>query len=264
MTGAQEAACEGPSTSSLISDPESHAVAMRRQRAPTITVDSSVDFRSQPQRYSTPSSPLLSISKDVVPTPPPPHDLPALRRSSQDPQAPRYSRPIFEARFDRPFCSHGGDTLGPSSATSDCGEPERFSTDIISLSMLEHNADTLSEHFREESELHFNGSPFAFSAEELSEVFISKSIAAFRTVGGLQGLVHGLRIDSSSGLSLDEVSLDGLGHLMKSLRQRTQVSIAKELYPSAVLDVLFHLQQQSIRALKDMSIEKEFLRITVF
>ena len=163
-----------------------------------------------------PSSPLLSISKDVTPTsmPPPPHDLPALRRrSSQDPQA-LLAIPDPHSRrdsIDHSVSSYGGDTLGPSCATSDCGELERFPTDIISPSLLEHNADTSREHFGEESELHFNGRPFAFSAEELSEVFDSKSIAAFRAVGGLQGLVHGLRTDSSSGLSLDEVILDGIG-----------------------------------------------------
>jgi Ca2+-transporting ATPase len=40
-------------------------------------------------------------------------------------------------------------------------------------------------------------------------LFNPKSLAAFRALGGLRGLVLGLRTDSSCGLSLDETTLDG-------------------------------------------------------
>ena len=36
-----------------------------------------------------------------------------------------------------------------------------------------------------------------------------KSLVAFRALGGLRGVVLGLRTDTSSGLSLDETTLDG-------------------------------------------------------
>jgi Ca2+-transporting ATPase len=50
---------------------------------------------------------------------------------------------------------------------------------------------------------------FAFSPPQLSELVSSKSLAAFRTLGGLAGLEKGLRTDRRCGLGSDETVLDG-------------------------------------------------------
>jgi len=60
----------------------------------------------------------------------------------------------------------------------------------------------------EEHLYHVEDNPFEFSPGHLSKLFNPKSISVFRAVGGLQGLVQGLRTDSCSGLSLDETNLD--------------------------------------------------------
>jgi P-type Ca2+ transporter type 2C len=60
----------------------------------------------------------------------------------------------------------------------------------------------------EEHEFHVEDNPFAFSQGQLSKLFNPKSLAAFYVLGGLRGLVLGMRTDSASGLSLDETVLD--------------------------------------------------------
>jgi P-type Ca2+ transporter type 2C len=61
----------------------------------------------------------------------------------------------------------------------------------------------------EEHNFNVEDNPFAFSPGQLSKLFNSKSLAAFCALGGLQGLVLGLRTDRSAGLSLDEIELEG-------------------------------------------------------
>lgn len=51
--------------------------------------------------------------------------------------------------------------------------------------------------------------PFAFSPGQLNKMFSPKSLSAFWALGGLAGLEKGLRTDRKSGLSIDEVTLEG-------------------------------------------------------
>lgn len=50
---------------------------------------------------------------------------------------------------------------------------------------------------------------FAFSPGQLSKLLNPKSLSAFHALGGISGLEKGLRSNITSGLSSDEVSLDG-------------------------------------------------------
>jgi P-type Ca2+ transporter type 2C len=50
---------------------------------------------------------------------------------------------------------------------------------------------------------------FAFSPGQLNKLLNPKSLAAFRMLGGLDGLASGLRTDLVAGLSVDERRLDG-------------------------------------------------------
>lgn len=70
------------------------------------------------------------------------------------------------------------------------------------------NDDPLRPDPGEEHFFHVEENPFAFSPGQLTKLFNPKSLLAFCALGGLQGLVLGLRTDSSSGLSLDETALD--------------------------------------------------------
>lgn len=50
---------------------------------------------------------------------------------------------------------------------------------------------------------------FAFSPGQLAKLYNPKSLAAFRALGGLDGIEKGLRSDRTSGLSADEQYLEG-------------------------------------------------------
>lgn len=51
--------------------------------------------------------------------------------------------------------------------------------------------------------------PFAFTPGQLNKLVNPKSLSAFKALGGLKGLAHGLRTDVNSGLCQDEVRLQG-------------------------------------------------------
>ena len=60
-----------------------------------------------------------------------------------------------------------------------------------------------------EEDFEVSENPFAFSPGMLNKMFSPKSLSAFWALGGLAGLEKGLRTNRKSGLSIDEVSLDG-------------------------------------------------------
>jgi P-type Ca2+ transporter type 2C len=76
---------------------------------------------------------------------------------------------------------------------------------------LEPNKDPGSPESRETNILlqHAENNPFGFMPETLSKMFSPKSLPTLRALGGLAGLVNGLRTDSRSGLSVDETVVDG-------------------------------------------------------
>lgn len=57
-----------------------------------------------------------------------------------------------------------------------------------------------------EADFQVQDNPFAFSPGQLGKLFNPKSLAAFRALGGLQGIARGLQTDTSTGLSVDETS----------------------------------------------------------
>lgn len=61
-----------------------------------------------------------------------------------------------------------------------------------------------------EGDFHVDDNPFAFSPGQLGKLFNPKSLAAFRAVGGLRGIVRGLQTDATAGLSVDETSVPTL------------------------------------------------------
>jgi len=69
--------------------------------------------------------------------------------------------------------------------------------------------DALSPDPGRESEFEVENNNFAFSPGQLNKLLNPKSLAAFRALGGLRGLEKGLRTDVQSGLSADEKTLDG-------------------------------------------------------
>ncbi|RFU24940.1 hypothetical protein B7463_g11403, partial [Scytalidium lignicola] len=127
------------------------------------------------------------------------------------------NRPLlsFESRLASPYntlqpTSRGNDkSPDPHNLLAIPGTRSRASSlDHRSLSSLGHD-DPLKADPVEEHKFHVEDNPFASSPGQLSKLFNPKSLTAFWALGGLHGLVLGLRTDCSSGLSLDEMALDG-------------------------------------------------------
>lgn len=58
-----------------------------------------------------------------------------------------------------------------------------------------------------EADFQVDDNPFAFSPGQLNKLLNPKSLLAFRALGGLAGIEHGLQTDKNAGLSLDETTV---------------------------------------------------------
>ncbi|KAK2757201.1 plasma membrane calcium [Arachnomyces sp. PD_36] len=70
-------------------------------------------------------------------------------------------------------------------------------------------SEALKADKRDEQDFQVENNPFAFSPGQLNKLFNPKSLAAFRALGGPNGLERGLRTDLTAGLSIDETRLEG-------------------------------------------------------
>ncbi|KAI0867822.1 calcium-translocating P-type ATPase [Hypoxylon argillaceum] len=82
-------------------------------------------------------------------------------------------------------------------AQSDCGSSVRT---VDPESALRPDPGT-------EADFHVEDNPFAFSPGHLNKLLNPKSLPAFRALGGLAGIQHGLQTDTTAGLSLDETTV---------------------------------------------------------
>ena len=95
-----------------------------------------------------------------------------------------------------------------SSAPGDHSKPKAFDEgdkahEILSPEEALRPDPGTEDDFRREN------NPFAFTPGQLSKLLNPKSYGAFKALGGLSGLEKGLRSDRKSGLSSDEVKVDG-------------------------------------------------------
>jgi Ca2+-transporting ATPase len=72
-----------------------------------------------------------------------------------------------------------------------------------------NDADALTPDPGTEPDFEVENNPFAFSPGQLNKMINPKNLAAFHALGGLAGLERGLRTNRHSGLSVDEVGLEG-------------------------------------------------------
>lgn len=96
---------------------------------------------------------------------------------------------------------YGGETYVPS--------PSQVSRSDGSKSTIVNDEDALKPDPGRESEFEVEDNKFAFSPGQLNKLLNPKSLGAFHALGGLRGLEKGLRTDASTGLSVDETSLEG-------------------------------------------------------
>jgi P-type Ca2+ transporter type 2C len=100
--------------------------------------------------------------------------------------------------------SYGGDTYISSAGTAaEDGKESQNNSNVM------NDADALKPDPRNEKEFQVENNKFAFTPGQLNKMINPKSLEAFFALGGLAGLEKGLRTDRNSGLSVDEVGLDG-------------------------------------------------------
>ena len=99
--------------------------------------------------------------------------------------------------------SLGGDTVFNSASDTTTHRPQTDNGNLI------NDKDALRPDPGTEADFEVENNKFAFSPGQLNKLINPKSMSAFHALGGLAGLEKGLRTNCHSGLSLDELQLDG-------------------------------------------------------
>lgn len=187
--------------------PSPNPTAPARQRAPTITIDTSaVGSSEEPQipMEHVSTSPTASPAEAVSPgfpshplqTPPtssPSHFLSTSPNNflSVPPAAGQRSR---DGSLDSSSVTYVGSDWRASSVGGDSNADD---------------SDPLQPDRGQESDFIMSSNHFAFSPGQLLKLTERKSLAALHLMGGPSGLAKGLRTDLRSGLSSDETAVDG-------------------------------------------------------
>lgn len=229
-----------------------HSAPLRRERAPTITIDtsavSSTPEQSQPpiQIVPGPPQPSLGISmdgaeatdrstllhnsgisgtgqhspvslrsyassegRDLESRPTSPHNVSSPTNKMPETNTNFLSVPGTRSRVNslesedtsQTSSTYGGETYVPSASHG--------SRSDMSKSTVVNDDEALKPDPGREGEFEVEDNRFAFSPGQLNKLLNPKSLGAFHALGGLRGLEKGLRADASSGLSVDETSLEG-------------------------------------------------------
>ncbi|KAL4925838.1 putative P-type calcium ATPase [Aspergillus undulatus] len=219
---------------------QSAATPLRRERAPTITIDTSavtpsdsthppqVEAPSQPSRSAnnadhTDTSALLNSNAaspsdtrsapsvhsyassdarehDSRPTSPSPHHLSPTSKMTDSMGHSNYLS-VPGARSRGNSIESEDSSNGADSHSNDSSAPGRNN--------IENPEEALQPDPGREAEFQVENNNFAFSPGQLNKLLNPKSLGAFYALGGLAGLAKGLRTDVRSGLSLDETELEG-------------------------------------------------------
>ncbi|CAI6273385.1 unnamed protein product [Periconia digitata] len=208
----------------------------RRQRAPTITIDTSAvnpndstmgeqvplsnlqDNQPPSQSYedggdvspSTKKQPQTELrpansfdSRDSRPTSSP-HNVSSPQSSWNKPQN-FLSVPGTRSRGNSLDTDNGESTTSGTYIDSSLGETlggDHHGTPDLNLKEA-LVPDPGTEHAFE-----VDNNPFAFTPGQLSKMYNPKSLAAFRALGGINGIEKGVKSDRLAGLSMDEVHVD--------------------------------------------------------
>lgn len=221
---------------------------LRRERAPTITIDTSA-VTSTPD----PSQPTLQVSTEPADASdtsallyngsPSPTDLrssASIRSSASSEGRDHESRPtsphnvssptskLAESMSNSNFLSVPGtrsrgnslESEDSSQSTSTYGgetyvgspsqgaRPEHGNKNGTNGKIFS-DEEALKPDPGREAEFQVEDNKFAFSPGQLNKLLNPKSLGAFHALGGLQGLERGLRTNLRSGLSVDETTLEG-------------------------------------------------------
>ncbi|KAL1985174.1 hypothetical protein VTN96DRAFT_8196 [Rasamsonia emersonii] len=235
-----------------------HSNPLRRERAPTITIDTSavspVDTSSRQQNSpaghlqapslgSRENSDLesrgLSTSSSVSPTdarsthssewrdresrPTSPHNVssPTLRlgESNSNFLSVPGTRSRGNSLESESTASHYGSLGGDTYVQSTNSPTERASGDLSrGNSYVINDEEALRPDPGTEQDFQVENNKFAFSPGHLNKLLNPKNLGAFHALGGLSGLEKGLRTDRRTGLSVDETYLDGTVSFEEAVR----------------------------------------------
>ncbi|PKX94280.1 putative P-type calcium ATPase [Aspergillus novofumigatus IBT 16806] len=239
---------------------------LRRERAPTITIDTSA-VTSTPD----PSQPTLQVSTEPVDASdtsallhngtPSPTDLrssASIRSSASSEGRDHESRPtsphnvssptskLTESMSNSNFLSVPGTrSRGNSLESEDSSQtastyggetyvgppsqgarPENGNKNGNNDKILS-DEEALKPDPGREAEFQVEDNRFAFSPGQLNKLLNPKSLGAFHALGGLQGLEKGLRTNLRSGLSVDETTLEGTVSFEEGPPARSNTAPAK-------------------------------------
>ncbi|TAQ87164.1 hypothetical protein B7494_g4503 [Chlorociboria aeruginascens] len=184
----------------------SPATGGRRQRAPTITIDTSaVNSQSPPQEMDSDAVALKAMEH----SPSSLHgDTPFSNDGSGSSSMNRPSHTAHSKSDDGKdsTTSFGGETFANSSQGD---HKDRGVVGAHGNEDIMNDADALTPDPGTEEDFNVEDNSFAFSQGQLNKLINPKNLAAFYTLGGLRGLEKGLRTDIQAGLSIDEADLDG-------------------------------------------------------
>ncbi|KFY51542.1 hypothetical protein V497_09054 [Pseudogymnoascus sp. VKM F-4516 (FW-969)] len=213
----------------------------RRQRAPTITIDTSAvstppaadeeasqqPMSLRPQMVSRSGSEASNSSNvdagnasiprvsstsnrsqgsfEGSDRPTSPHNVSSPTSKSNDKPGAFLSVPGRERQdsVDSDEASYGGETY-VQNGTGSSSDREHINNDHIIK-----DEDALTPDPGTEEDFQRDDNKFAFTPGQLNKLINPKSLSAFYSLGGLDGIVKGLRTDRDSGLSVEETFLEG-------------------------------------------------------
>ncbi|KAJ5480344.1 hypothetical protein N7530_005853 [Penicillium desertorum] len=212
-------------------DEPGQSSTLRRERAPTITIDTSATYTDN---ATAPDTTALLSNGSVSPTdmrstasirsnasseardresrPTSPHNISSPKTKAPETHSNFLSVPGTRSRGNslesdetsQTSTTYGGDTYVTSAS-------QESRSDLAKNAAINdiHDEDALTPDPGRESEFEVEDNKFAFSPGQLNKLLNPKSFGAFHALGGLRGLEKGLRTDVKSGLSVDETTLDG-------------------------------------------------------
>lgn len=205
-----------------------------RSSAPTISVEGPERPRSLPRIQTgglTEAAPTEAQQESNNSRPTSPHNVssPTHRNSENVGQnflavpGTRSRGSSLESNDSRNPSSSGDDTYISSAGTAAEEGKENNNNDKIM-----NDPDALKPDPQNEDEFRVENNKFAFTPGHLNKMINPKNLAAFYALGGLSGIEKGLRTDRQSGLSVDEVTLDGTVSFDEAVRAS---SMDKEIGP---------------------------------
>lgn len=270
---------------SSLNDGESsrNSLPARRERAPTITIDTSavspVTATVQPSQQASPTAGQFgvpSLSRENSDATAYSGVSPTDARSTTSSEWYRESRPTSSHNVSSPTAklneAHsnflavpGTRSRGNSIESENGSHTDSFGGDTYVQSSPSHT-DRISHEFSHsnpiflddeealrpdpgtEEDFQVEDNKFAFTPGQLKKFFNPKSLGALHAVGGMAGLEKGLRTDRNSGLSVDEAYLDGtisFNEAVGASNGDQQVQQQQQQPPKAVSRIDTHRTQSS-------------------